>query len=153
MSRASEWKHGSVFMAFVLIAALGGYLGPPGAWYASLAKPSFTPPDWVFPLVWTLLYFLIAYAAARVYTATGLTLPIWLWVGQWLLNAIWTPIFFRYHLIGWALVDATALLVAAIATTVAFRPVDRVATELMAVYSAWVGFAVLLTLQIWRLNA
>ena len=152
MPRTTEWKHAVVFLSISALAAFSGALGPPDAWYAGLAKPAFMPPNWVFPSVWTLLYFVVAFAAARVFTYDGLGVAIWIWGAQMVLNALWTPIFFRYHLIGWALIDAIALFVLILATIVAFWRVDRVSARLMIPYALWVGFAVVLTGSLWQLN-
>lgn len=75
-----------------------------------------------------------------------------LFVAQWALNALWTPLFFGLHQPGWALVEILVLLLAILATMRAFWRVDQPAGLLLLPYAAWVFFATALTWTIWRLN-
>jgi tryptophan-rich sensory protein len=124
-------------------------------WYAALNKPSWNPPSWLFGPVWTLLYIMMAIAAWLVWRKGGWTLQRWplgLFVIQWLLNAIWTPLFFGMHLIGLALVDIVLLWIAIVATLAAFWRVSKPAAWLLVPYLAWVSFATALNFAIWQLN-
>ena len=85
-------------------APLAGILSPPGDWYASLNKPEWNPPSWVFGPVWTALYLMMGAAAWLVWRRVGWRRPLWLYVTQLLLNAAWTPVFFGAREIGWAFV-------------------------------------------------
>jgi tryptophan-rich sensory protein len=147
-----HWKSLVVFLALVALAAFAGSQAQPDAWYASIAKPSFNPPNWIFAPVWTTLYVLMAVAAWRVWVRSGLSAAVVLWGVQLVLNAIWSPLFFELHRIDLALADIVALLVLLIATVVAFFRIDRVAGWLMVPYLAWVAFATVLTGAIFRLN-
>lgn len=124
-------------------------------WYADLIKPWFTPPDWVFGPVWTLLYVLMAVAAWRVWrtadrdTRRG---PLTLFALQLALNLGWTVVFFGLQKIGAALATIIVLDVGVVVTALAFRTIDRPASLLMVPYVAWVGFATVLNIAIWRLN-
>lgn len=124
-------------------------------WYAALAKPSFNPPNAVFGPVWTVLYVLMAIAAWRVWraadreTARG---PLTLFALQLALNLGWSVAFFGLERIGPSVAVVLALELAAVATALAFRPIDRIAAWLLVPYVAWVGFATILNIAIWRLN-
>lgn len=124
-------------------------------WYATLAKPSFNPPDAVFGPVWTVLYVLMAIAAWRVWrvadreTARG---PLALFALQLALNLGWSVIFFGLERIGPAVAVILMLELAVVATVLAFRPIDRIAAWLLVPYVLWVGFATVLNIAIWRLN-
>ena len=76
----------------------------PGAWYASLNKPAWNPPAWVFGPAWTLLYTLMAVAAWLVWKQDGWRRPLLLYFIQLVLNAAWTPIFFGAHQLGLSLI-------------------------------------------------
>jgi translocator protein len=146
------------FVALCLgIGALGGSVVATSVdtWYADLAKPSFTPPDRVFGVVWTALYVLMAIAAWRVWrvadrdTRRG---PLTLFALQLALTLGWTVVFFGLQKIGAALATIVVLDVGVVVTTLAFRPIDRWAGLLMVPYLAWVVFVTVLTIAIWRLN-
>ncbi|BAU49483.1 tryptophan-rich sensory protein [Sulfurifustis variabilis] len=135
-------------------AAIGG-LARPGAWYAALEKPAWTPPDAVFPPVWTTLYLLMGVAAGLVWLrrhAAGAYPALALFALQLALNALWSWLFFGWHLVGWALIEIAVLLVAILAMLRAFLPVSRVAGWLLAPYAAWVAYATTLNAAIWWLN-
>lgn len=141
------------FLALVALVATTGALFQPGAWYATLVKPVFTPPGWVFGPVWTVMYILIAIAGWLVWRAEGIGLLLVLWTVQLVLNMAWSWIMFERHEIGWALVDIVLLwlvIAAFIALAWSTRPVPAV---LFGVYLAWVSFAALLNFRIWQLNA
>jgi benzodiazapine receptor len=125
-------------------------------WYAQLQKPLITPPDWLFAPVWTILYFLMAVSAFLVWRKglnslrVGSALIIFLI--QLALNAAWTPLFFRFHLIGWALIDVGALLAVIVATFLAFLPISKPAAALLIPYIVWVAFATALNARLYQLN-
>lgn len=114
------------------------------AWYHALAKPSFTPPDRAFGLVWPVLYGLTAASAARVWRARHAPegkRALALWSAQLLLNAAWTPIFFGARRPGAALADLAATFLAAAEYARAAAKVDRGATWLVLPYVSWLAFA------------
>ena len=129
-----------------------GYLTVPGAWYAQLAKPAFTPPGWIFGPVWTTLYVMIAVAGWRVWRRDRGGRPVKLWWAQMALNFLWTPIYFGAHQIGLALAVILLLLAAILAFIVLSWRQDRAAAWLFVPYAAWVAFASLLNGSIWMLN-
>lgn len=135
-------------------AAWGAMFGP-GAWYASLNKPSWNPPGWLFGPVWTALYAMMAVAAWLVWRCGGFARQgralMWFLV-QLALNAAWTPLFFGLQRPGLAFAEIVLLWLAIAATIYAFRAVSRVATCLLVPYLAWVTFAAALNFTLWRLN-
>ncbi|MBL8886859.1 MAG: tryptophan-rich sensory protein [Phycisphaerales bacterium] len=124
-------------------------------WYVTLNKPSWNPPSWLFGPVWTLLYIMMGVAAWLVWRKGGWALQRWplvLFLVQWLLNALWTPLFFGMHLLGWALFDILLLWIAIAATIHVFWRVSKPAAWLLVPYLAWVSFATALNFAIWQLN-
>jgi tryptophan-rich sensory protein len=123
-------------------------------WYAQLAKPSFTPPNWVFGPVWTTLYILMAIAAWLVWRdrAPARTRALAAWGVQLALNLAWSLLFFGSHRIGLALAEIVLLLLAIAATIALFAPLSRVAAMLLVPYLAWVAYATALNFAVWRLN-
>lgn len=125
------------------------------AWYAGLQKPSFNPPNWIFGPVWTLLYLLMAIAVWRVLqlpASSERNLAVALFAVQLVLNFLWTPLFFRFHLLRGALAEIVLMWVAIGATTLAFYRLDVASAWMMAPYWAWVTFATALNAAIARLN-
>jgi tryptophan-rich sensory protein len=151
-----HWPALCGFLALTLaVGALAGFATARGVegWYASLLKPSFNPPDWVFAPVWTFLYVLMAIAAWRVWRICGLlSTPLILFFVQLALNFAWSFIFFSAHLIALAFAEIVILLATILCTVVSFRRVDRFAAALLLPYAAWVTFATLLTAEIYTLN-
>jgi tryptophan-rich sensory protein len=149
-------------LAFFVALCLGiGALGAAvvatsvDTWYAELAKPAFTPPDGVFGPVWALLYVLMAIAAWRVWRSADRDTrrgPLTLFVLQLALTLGWTVVFFGLQKIGAALATIVVLDVGVVVTTLAFRSLDRWSGLLMLPYLAWVAFATVLNIAIWRLN-
>ena len=143
------------WIALTFCAALTGFFIQPAGYYASLAKPSWSPPAWVFGPVWTALYLMIAVAAWLVWRQGGWRAqraPLSLYLLQLALNALWTPVFFGLRSPGLALVVIVSLGAAIVLTGRAFRPVSRVASWLLVPYLAWVVFAAALNFSIWRLQ-
>ncbi|MER9352609.1 tryptophan-rich sensory protein [Mesorhizobium sp. M0179] len=146
-----------VSLLLFLILVLGGglligYATLPGEWYASLAKPPFNPPNWVFAPAWTLLYVLIAVAGWRTWERERAGAAMKIWALQLVLNFAWSPTFFGAKQMGPALVVILALLasIALFIATVWNR--DRVSGWLFAPYAAWVAFATLLNASLLLLN-
>ena len=137
---------------------LGSVLTTPNlGWYATIEKPGFTPPNSVFPVVWTILFALMAVSAWLVWRApaeegdkkTALT-----WFGiQLVLNVAWSFAFFAMHSPIAGLAVILWLLVAIVLTMVFFDRVSRVAAFLLVPYLLWVGFAAGLNFALWALNA
>ncbi|WP_421760401.1 TspO/MBR family protein [Devosia sp.] len=142
--------------AFVIVVfAVGGLIGvssAPGEWYATLNKPPFNPPNWVFGPVWSVLYIMIAVAGWRTYMVEPRGHAMLIWVGQMVLNWLWSPTWFTLHLL-WPAFVVIAAILALIVLFIANRWYrDRVSALLFVPYAAWVGFANLLNLSIAILN-
>ena len=146
----------------LLTSVLGGMATGPNieGWYAGLTKPSFNPPNWAFPVAWTILYTLIAFSAWRLLGAMprtgpsreGWRLAVIAFAVQLALNAAWTPTFFAAHAVGAAVVVAAAMFVMILWTIRLTWRFDRLAAAVLVPYAAWVGFATVLNAAIWRLN-
>lgn len=141
-----------IFLAACVAAGATGALFSPGAWYAGLRKPAWTPPDWLFPIAWTILYVLIAAAAARVAPLPGAALGMALWALQIALNTLWTPVFFGLRRMAGGVVVLAALWVAVASTTVVFLGLDVWAGLMFLPYLVWVSYAAALNIAVWRMN-
>lgn len=140
------------FLAASAAAASTGSLFKPGAWYEALNKPAWTPKKWMFPVIWSLLYVMSAYAAARVAMQDASGQALAFWSVQIALNTLWTPVFFGGHRIKAGMVVIAALWLVLLATTLAFFGLDLIAGALMVPYLAWVGVAAALNFYILRHN-
>ena len=142
----------------LLLGFLSGRTVPSGdenGWYMALAKPSFTPPGWVFPVAWSILYVLMGVALALVLAARGARLrplAIGLFAGQFALNLAWTPLFFGAHKVQAALLVIVLILALSIAATWVFARIRPLAAALLVPYLAWLAFAAVLNWQIGVLN-
>ncbi len=155
------WPSAAVLAGFLAIcfavSAIGGMVTQTsvGTWYQTLARPGFTPPDWVFAPVWTALYGMMAVAGWRVWRCVGFHggRAALAWFGlQLALNLLWSILFFGLIWIGDAFVEILVLWVAILVTTVSFFRIDRWAGWLMVPYLAWVAYAAALNGAIWQLN-
>jgi len=139
----------------LLAGAVGGLAAAPGEWYATLNKPAWNPPSWVFGPVWTTLYLLMGVAAAAAWegrrTRSGRA-GFFLFGLQLALNALWSWLFFHWHRPDLALADLVVLWAAILGTIIAFRRIRPAAGWLLVPYLAWVTFAGVLNASIVRLN-
>ena len=124
-------------------------------WYASLNKPSWTPPSWVFAPVWTTLYAAMGVAAWLVWREGGWRqqrLPLIVFLAQLTLNFAWSPLFFGLQQITWAFIDIVALWLLIVMATRGFVRVKRAAAWLLSPYLAWVSFATAVNVAIAWMN-
>ena len=147
-----DWRLFLIFLATTGAAATTGAVFGPGAWYQGLAKPSWTPPGWVFPVAWTTLYILMALAATRVAPLSAAGYALAFWALQITLNTLWTPIFFGAHRMGMAMIIIALLWVTVAAMLVAFWRLDRIAAVMIVPYLGWLSIAASLNFWIWRNN-
>lgn len=118
-------------------------------WYATLNKPSFSPPNWVFGPVWTALYILMGISLYLVWSKRKAPAIFWI---QLILNTSWSIIFFGMRNPVWALVNIVALWVVIILTIKAFNKINNLSAKLLYPYLGWVTFATILNLAIVLLN-
>lgn len=144
-----------VFLGLSFVAASSGAVFRPGTWYESLRKPDWRPPNFAFPLVWSVLYLLLAIAAWRVWeraTDEALRPAMTAYGIQLLLNAAWSALFFGMRRMRLALAELVLLWLSILAMMITFQPVDGFAVLLLAPYLAWVSVAGLLNWTMIRLN-
>ncbi|XP_063707154.1 translocator protein [Culicoides brevitarsis] len=146
---------------FVAFPHIGGILGGRitqrniKGWYESLKRPSWRPPNYVFPPVWTALYSGMGYASYLVWRDGGgfsgesAKLPLALYGAQLALNWAWSPIFFHYHNLSLSAMEIVLLTGTAGACAVSFHKVNSTAGWLLAPYLAWLCFASVLNIKIW----
>ena len=136
------------------VAGVGGLATAPSIpnWYAGLAKPSWTPPGWVFGPVWSVLYLSMAVAAWLIWRRGDAVVPMTLFGIQLTFNVAWSWLFFGLHSPGAAFIDIVLLWMAIAATTVVFWRRSTLAGVLFVPYLIWVSFAAVLNFAIWRLN-
>jgi tryptophan-rich sensory protein len=149
-----EWLVLVAFGVATMGAAATGAAFPPGDWYRTLDKPSWTPPDWAFPLVWLALYIGMLIAVWRVALSGDplAALGVALWSAQIVLNALWSPVFFGLNKIAAGLGVLIGLWVAVALCGVVFALVDVIAGLLFIPYLIWVTTAGALNLSVLRRN-
>lgn len=151
----SSRRHYFSLLFFVLIVAAVAASGAnflPGAWYAQLHKPSWTPPNWVFPSVWSVLYVLIAITGWLIFSGDNRLLKV-LWGVQLLLNGLWSWLFFGLHRTDLGLLDIVALLSSiAVLILVARQQRKTNLIRLMSPYLLWVACATALNAHIFIFN-
>ncbi len=144
-----------MLLVVAFAAAAIGAAFPPGDWYTGLVKPSWNPPSWLFAPVWTVLYVLMAVAAWLVWRqggASGVRAALFAWAVQLALNAAWSWLFFGLHRPGLAFAELVVLWLAILVTFVLAWRVVPLAGALLLPYLAWVTFAGVLNVTLWRLN-
>ena len=155
-----QWWVLASFIALCMITgSIAGAVTAPAidGWYRALAKPDWTPPDWLFGPAWTVLYILMSVAAWRVWrTAGGFSGPartplIWFFI-QLAFNFAWSFCFFaaRSPLLG--LIEIVPFWLSIVVTMVLFWRLDRWAGWMFVPYLAWVSFAAALNFAIWLMN-
>lgn len=152
----SKWSGLIVWILAVAAVSTFGAQFMPGAWYQALAKPSFTPPSWVFGPVWTALYLMMAVAAWLVWLQFGFRkakIGLSLFIGQLVLNGLWSWLFFGQHWLGVASLEIVVLWLMILATIISFWKLRPLSAYLLIPYLLWVGYASVLTITIWRLNS
>lgn len=137
---------------------LGGWAtaGSLRDWYPRLRKPWFTPPNWLFPVAWTLLFLLMGIALFLVWRlgaeTPGVAPALAVFGIHLLLNVLWSFLFFALRSPGLAMGELVLFWLSIVATMAAFAPLSRPAALLLTPYLVWVTFAGVLNWRIWRLN-
>ncbi len=125
------------------------------SFYGELAQPAWAPPSWVFGPMWTLLYAMMAVAAWLVWRSGGFRAnrtALGLFLLQLVVNALWSWLFFAWHLGAWAFFDILLLWVLIAATLLSFWRARPLAGVLLIPYLLWVSFAGALNYAVWQLN-
>lgn len=144
-------------LALILIGSLIGSLTQSEitTWYSTLRRSLLTPPDYAFPIVWTILYALIAISGWILWRTTlfnNLRLIKWLYITQLLLNWSWTPLFFSCHLTGLSLAVLLIMdILVSLIICLSYKK-TRAVSLLMAPYLAWIILATYLNFYIWLYN-
>jgi tryptophan-rich sensory protein len=143
--------------AALCVAVAGALATDIGPWYRALAKPAWTPPDWLFGPAWTIIYALTAAAGIQAWIAA--TQPgqrprlVGLFAANGILNVLWSVVFFGLRRPDWAAIEVVALWLSILVLLVYCGHLDRRAGWLLLPYLAWVTFAAALTFEVSRLNA
>ena len=154
----SKWKPYIIWIAIVeLVGALSGFISRNGMqiYKVAITKPPLSPPGWLFPVVWVILYALMGISAYRIYSAPespersrGLNL----FVIQLIVNFFWSPIFFNAMAFGFAAIWLVVLWILVLWMILEFRKVDPVAAWLQIPYLIWLTFDAYLHFAVWLLN-
>ncbi|MGL6212196.1 MAG: tryptophan-rich sensory protein TspO [Paracoccaceae bacterium] len=147
-----DWALFLTFLAACGAASATGAMFQPGPWYTSLTKPSWTPPNWLFPVAWSILYLCMAASAARVAVLPDSGQAMAFWALQIAVNTLWTPIFFGLRRMRAAMVVMVGLWLSVAATMLAFFQLDLIAGLLFVPYLVWVTVASALNFSVLRLN-
>ena len=146
------WLDFLVFLFACMAAGLTGSLFPPGEWYSELKKPVWTPPNWVFPVAWPILYLLMSYSGATLANLESAGSALALWALQISLNTLWTPVFFGLKNLKLGLIIIFLLLVSVAICAYVFWLYAWIAGLLFLPYLAWVVFAAALNTAVFKLN-
>lgn len=144
----------AVSAAVAMAAASTGAIFRPGDWYERLEKPSWTPPNWAFPVVWSALYLAMAVSAWLVWKAAGpaALLPLAAYGLHLLLNAGWSWIFFGLRRLDLAMAELVVFWASILGVILLFAEISRPAAWLLVPYIAWVTIAGLLNGRLLALN-
>jgi len=141
-----------------LAGGLGAFFTTPAipTWYASLNKPAFNPPNWVFFPVWTTLYTLMGIAAFLVWRKglheRRVRVALVVFLIQLILNLAWTITFFGLYSLFGAVIAIVFLWIMIVVNIVVFWRISKAAGALLIPYILWVSFAGLLNVSVWMLN-
>lgn len=142
----------------MLVGAIGAFFTTPAipTWYAYLNKPFFSPPNWLFGPVWTILYILMGISFYLIWDSTkkgkNKKEALGNFYVQLILNFIWSPIFFGMKNLGLAFVVIVLMWMFILRTIQSFAKLNKKASYLLYPYIAWVSFASILNLSVWILN-
>lgn len=146
----------SWLLAVLVAAAIGSAASiRAGAFYVQMTRPEWAPPPGIFGPVWSVLYVLMGVAAWLVWRIEGFrkaVTALGLFLAQLVLNALWSWLFFGWHLGAWAFAEVALLWAAVIATLIVFWTKRPLAGWLLVPYLLWVSFAATLNYSVWQLN-
>ncbi len=153
-----KWKaYGIWILICEAVGAVSGLLSRQwiAVYEAAVQKPPFTPPSWVFPVVWVILFALMGISAARISLAPDAkdrSRGLNLFVAQLVVNFFWPLFFFNLQAFGFSFIWLLLLWLLVAATIYTFWKVDQTAAWLLAPYFVWLTFAAILNLAVWILN-
>ena len=157
-----EFKKLRIAFIFIIIAEAAGATGSIftasaiPAWYATLQKPAFNPPNFIFAPVWTILYFLMGVSAFLVFekgfTKKEVRFALLVFALQLILNVLWSFVFFGLKSPSLAFLEIIILWVSILATIFYFYKISKPASYLLIPYLLWTTFAAFLNFAIFRLN-
>lgn len=149
-----------LILSIIVCVGCGAFVGAstaPGEWFETIVKPSWQPPSWLFAPVWTTLYAMIGASFALVWcnksvSHTQKTNALMIFAMQFVLNLLWSFIFFNFQQVGFAFIEIIILWIFILLTIRAFYSIDKRAAYLLIPYLCWVSFATVLNGTIWWLN-
>ena len=154
-----NYKRLIISLALPQLAGLvGSFFTSPAipTWYASLERPSFSPPNWVFGPVWVTLYLLMGISIYLIWNKLESNKKaknfFWLFWIHLVFNATWSIAFFGLQNPGLALINIAVIWVLIVALVIGFWKIDKRASYLLLPYFLWVSFASVLNYFIWVLN-
>ena len=157
--KSSQTRGSLGILGLLILLTLGiGWLGSRATlpeitgWYANLIKPSFNPPNYLFGPVWSTLYLLMAVSQWMVWKSSQNKLTKIFFFLMLVSNALWSPVFFKYHQIGWALVVLAFYLITLGAWVRCLYQENKTAAYLQSPHLLWVSFATILNASIYLLN-
>lgn len=125
-------------------------------WYSTLNKPFFSPPNWIFAPVWTVLYILMGISVALIWhdgwKSKAVKVAIGIFILQFILNLFWSPVFFNLRVPTYALILIVILWALILLTIMKFNQINKTAGRLLIPYWLWVSFASILNASIVYLN-
>ena len=121
-------------------------------WYSEIIQPSFNPPSWVFPPVWSTLYVMMSIEIWRIWIAFFNSRILKLYFIHLFFNCIWSIIFFGFHQIGLALINIIVILFFIIILMKEYLKIDKLSFYLMIPYFLWCSYALLLNFNLMILN-
>ena len=141
----------------LLIGGISGYATASGIqnWYVTLHKPSFNPPNYLFGPVWTFLYLIMGISLFMIWNSgkgKNRTSALTIFIIQLMLNFLWSFLFFKFQLIGVALLEILLIWISIVWMIMAFNRVNKYAAYIQVPYLLWVSFAAMLNGAIWLLN-
>ncbi len=157
MTQAISLRPALSLLGWIALTACFAALGAAGSaaapvFYAQLERPGWAPPAWLFGPAWTVLYLLMAVAAWRIARTAHATPALRLYLGQLVLNALWSWLFFAWRQGALAFACIVVLWLMIAATIAAFKQRERLAAALLLPYIGWVSFATALCYSIWQRN-
>ena len=150
-------KYLSLFLIILitsLASAIGGFTTAlfKEPWYSEIILPSFNPPSWVFPPVWTTLYIMMSIAIWKIWINSFDTRILKLYFIHLIFNGTWSIVFFGFHQIGLALINLVIILIFIILLMNSYFVKDKVSFYLMIPYFLWSSYALILNSSIFLYN-